>query len=399
MFTSLAQRCLHAIDRLRSRCASPRHADGGRARDPSRPGSRFGVPAVLLAALVAGGCTTVPTTEFATYKDTFAKARAAGEEVLLDYGAAAAQADEIEAKRVAAKAGPRQRGERFDPGAPGRNGTKLDDVLVRMKAWDVVARYNDLLTALAEGRAADELAGAVDSLSASLANFPIAAVASTAAEVSGYLAPLRALALEAVREHSRRQFVAAVGKGGPLITDKFLKLLREDTSDFYRVRRILNDREISVLAESANATTLNLAGLAAGFQASGEIDGKIADLRTEIELLPVLAGGRRLVRVPELPAQRGGAALTPAAKTQMLSLAQDATAQVARVAAKDDELIAYRQVLVAYVVMLDQLEHSMRALQIAAEQAQPAIPQGADLQRVVVLLREAYITYRDKRKE
>ena len=104
----------------------------------------------------------------------------------------------------------------------------MDRVVVRMKAWDVVARYNDLLTALAEGRAADELAGAVDGLSSSLGSFPIAAVAVAWTEVSGYLAPLKPLALEAVRERSRRDFIAAVGKGGPLIADKFLKLLRED---------------------------------------------------------------------------------------------------------------------------------------------------------------------------
>jgi len=42
------------------------------------------VVALLLAALTAA-CTTIPQREFATYKDTFAKARTAGETVVLDY--------------------------------------------------------------------------------------------------------------------------------------------------------------------------------------------------------------------------------------------------------------------------------------------------------------------------
>jgi hypothetical protein len=67
--------------------------------------------------------------------------------------------------------------------------------------------------------------------------------------------------------------------------------------------------------------------------------------------------------------------------------------------AKDAELDAYREVLSAYVGLLNQLERSMHALQVAAEQAQPGIPQGADLERTVILLRQAYIAYKDKSTE
>ena len=120
---------------------------------------RGSVVALLLAALTAA-CTTIPQREFATYKDTFAKARTAGETVVLDYGVAVAQFEEIKARRAAAKPEQRRRGAPFDPGAPRRRSPlPVDHVLVRMQAWDVVARYNDLLTALAEGKPADELAG------------------------------------------------------------------------------------------------------------------------------------------------------------------------------------------------------------------------------------------------
>jgi len=349
--------------------------------------------------MLATGCTTVPTREFATYKETFAQARAAGEEVLLDYGAARAQADDVNAKLAAAKAGKKVRGGLFDPSAVGKNSGSMEDVIVRMKAWEVVARYNDLLTALAEGRAADELAGAVDGLSASLTSFPIATVAATAAEVSGYLAPLKPLALEAVRERSRREFIAAVAKGGPLITDKFLKYLREDTVDFYKVRTGLNNLEIFAIAESADKTGKRLVALVSSFQASRDVDDRIETLNVDIALLPVLPRETPLVPPLKVPPQRGSAALTPEARAQVGSLVQDMTAQIGKVAAKDDELNAYRQVLESYVRLLNQLEHSMRGLQTAAEQAQPSIPQAADLQRIVIQLREAYMIFKDKAKE
>jgi hypothetical protein len=366
----------------------------------ARPATLRGSVALLLvAAIVAAGCTTIPGKEFATYKDTFAKARSAGETVVLDYGVAVSQFEEIKAKRAAAKPVQKKRGEPFDPNAVSRNLAAVDHVLVRMKAWDVVARYNDLLTALAEGKSAEELAGAVDGLSASLNAFPLKAIAASAAEVSAYLAPLRALALEAAKEHSRRQFIEAVGRGAPLINDKFLQLLRDDAGDFYRVRAGLNDLEIAALAETANATGARLAELTAAFQANREADAAIAAFNTEVERLPVLSGGARLVSPVKVPAQRGAAPMSTEAKAHMTSLAQDAKAQLGQVAAKDDELTAYRQVLVAYLALLNQLEQSLRGLQMAAEQAQPSIPQGADLERAVILLREAYMAYKDKGKD
>ncbi len=352
---------------------------------------------VLLLAALATGCTTIPQKEFATYKDTFTKARGAGETVVLDYGVAVAQFEEIKARRAAAKPEQKRRGAPFDPGAEAKKSAPVDHVLVRMQAWDVVARYNDLLTALAEGKPADELAGAVDGLSASLNNFPLKAVAASAAEVSGYLAPLKALALEAAREHSRRQFVEAVGKGAPLINDKFIVLLREDAADFYRVRAGLNDLEIAALAESANATGVQMADLAASFLSSREADAALASFNAEADKLPQLAGGVRLV-APVKAAPRGTAALTPEAKAQIASLAQDGRSRLARVAAKDDELNAYRQVLIAYLALLNELERSLRNLQVAAEQAQPAIPSAVELERAVILLREAYMAYQDKGK-
>ena len=360
-------------------------------------------PCLASVLLVASGCTTVPTKEFATYKETFSQARKAGEDVLLDYGVAAAQYHERSAKGSDAKPKPKVRAEPFEPSSAARNTASVDHIAVRMKAWDVLARYNDLLTALAEGKAADELAGAVDGLSSSLASFPVAEVALTWTEVSGYLAPLKPLALEAVRERSRRQFVAAVGKLAPLMTDKFLNLLREESKDFYRVRWGLNDMDYRPAVDEIAFAGNRFADVAEQFEQTQDVATTLAKLNADLLTLPQkMIGDKSKPEIPKVepkPSPAGAPAPTADVLAQLESLQADAAARIGRALAKNAELDAYREVLTHYVTLLDQLDQNMRALQIAAEQAQPNIPQGADLERTVILLREAYMKYKDIGKE
>jgi hypothetical protein len=352
------------------------------------------VPAIVPIALVvaAAGCTTVPTKQFASYKEAFAQARAAGEEVLLDYGVAANEYQAIRTQRTSAKPPARQRADSFDVSSASAP-TSADQVTVRMQAWVVVSRYNDLLTDLAEGKAANDLAGAVDGLSSSLSAFPISAVALSAAQVSGYLAPLKPLALEAVREKSRRDFVAAVGKGGDLINGTFLKLLRDDTKDFYKVRKGLNDLEYDPLADKAAETATRFFRLSSTLQDSPAVKKTREKLNTELARLPSSAG---TARVPPVAASVATTAPTPEQVVELESLTATATGQVADALAKDAELAAYENVLTAYRALLTQVQTSLHGLQIAAAEAQPAIPSGDKLQSAVIALREAYIAYKDK---
>src|SRR4051794_10416057 len=98
--------------------------------------------ALATVAVIATGCTTVPTKEFQSYKDAFKEARTAGEQVLLDYGAAAALQKESEGKRAAAAPQRRIRATAFDASLKSDKAS-VDHVAVRMKAWDVVSRYDD----------------------------------------------------------------------------------------------------------------------------------------------------------------------------------------------------------------------------------------------------------------
>jgi hypothetical protein len=263
-----------------------------------------------------------------------------------------------------------------------------------MQAWDVVARYNDLLTDLAEGKSANELAGAVDGLSSSLAAFPIASVALSATQVSGYLAPLKPLAGSGTREVASR-LRRRCRQGGDLINGTFLKLLRDDTKDFYAARKGLNDMAYEPLCNQIARIATRFDTLAKPLQDSPEIQQTRLALNAQLARLPPLSSSGK-PRVPPVDASAGSAVPTPVQVLQLETLTTTATGLVDKALAKDAELEAYEKVLAAYVALLNQVETSMHGLQLAAAQAQPGIPSGDKLESAVIALREAYIAYKDK---
>lgn len=123
---------------------------------------RFPVIIFVLASIsTIISCTTVPTKEFATYKEAFSQARSAGEEVLFDYAAAVKEYEKEKAIKAKEKQSSKKSEETpgkikrpriYDPVAAASPAAEIDHIAVRMKAWDTVARYNDVLTGLAEGK-------------------------------------------------------------------------------------------------------------------------------------------------------------------------------------------------------------------------------------------------------
>ena len=351
--------------------------------------------ASAMVVLATSGCTTLPLTEFASYKETFVQARKAGEDVLIDYSVATKQYDGIKADRAASRTKFKLRSNFLDAASTDGQIARVDHVAVRMKSWDVVARYNDLLSALAEGKAATELTSAIDALSASLGGFPIAQVAATATDVTGFLAPLKPLLQEALREKQRRDFVDAVAKGGDLIYGKFLKLLRDDATDFYRIRKGLNDLVYQPLVDSVASTTEKFSELASQFKKTPALEQELATLNAEIAKLPSATPDKP--NLEPVKVKFGTSTATPEQLAQLSTYTSQAGDFVAKALAENAELDAYGDVLTAYKGLLNQLEQSMRNLLVAASQSRPTIPRGEELQRSVILLREAYDSYKDMR--
>jgi hypothetical protein len=218
---------------------------------------------VFFASLLSG-CTAVPTKHFSAYKEAFGKARAASEQVLLDYGAATAETEALKAALTQEEesrldqVNARRQAE-FDVNAARNNAASVDHIAVRMQAWDVVGRYNEALTGLAEGKSAAEVAGLVDGLYQNLSTFPFEGIAEAASDAAPFVGALKTLLKKAQEEWSRQEFVRVVKEGGPTIRKMFIVNLRRDAQNFYNIRLALNDiayreklDEIADLADQFN---------------------------------------------------------------------------------------------------------------------------------------------------
>ncbi|MBU2628355.1 MAG: hypothetical protein KKE61_07050, partial [Proteobacteria bacterium] len=130
---------------------------------------------VLFIIFAFFSCTTLPTKEFSSYKEAFKNARTAGEQVLLDYSVALKEHQENTAERLSKEKVNRtiERPDTFDPIKSASDKVKMDDIQIRIQAWGVIERYNDVLSRLAEGKSVNEVAAAADGLVTSLSNFPL----------------------------------------------------------------------------------------------------------------------------------------------------------------------------------------------------------------------------------
>ena len=184
----------------------------------------------LIALVLAGGvsialsgCTTVPAKEFGGYRDAFGKARGAAEEILTDYAAARVEFQE-------------QKKKKSKPAKPGRpapltdsidafDNANIDHIAIRIQAWDAIAKYNEALARLAEGRSTAEVATAVDGLVSSLSQSPLSELTQFASQVTPFLGTLKALLTEAESEAARQRFYSGLRSGMPLIKQQFINLL------------------------------------------------------------------------------------------------------------------------------------------------------------------------------
>ena len=359
-------------------------------------------------------CTSVPIREFTSYKQVFAEARAAGEQVLFDYSAAVKeyeQARKLQAGNSsatrAASALEIDRPANFDPATAAADATKLDDVAVRIRAWDTVQRYNDVLLSLAEGKSVAQVSAAVNGLMQSLATFPLDDIAQAAGMVSPYVAVLREVLALGEFERSRREFVSAVKKGAPLIGvpireraetgdkktfESFLKLLRDDAQNFFNIRKGLNDLAYDHIVDAAADLRRQYRTLLLDYKSNTDLDKLTAAVN---ELLKAVSLPAIELSAAE-KAQATGVA-TPLVFSQLVQIKAQIGAQVAAARKKTGELTAYQSMTAAYVKLIDQVSASLLALLTAVESNLKTIPPIGDLLPVYIQLRQAIHFYRDSR--
>jgi len=348
--------------------------------------------AALLFTLL-GACTTLPTQEFAAYKDAFAKARMAGEEVLVDHAALRAQRAELETRAsLAAGAKPPPRVVPFKPEEIMLAGQAVDHVAVRFRAWEVVARYNEALTRLAEGKSSQDVVSAVDGLVQSLSDFPLDEIQGLATSI----APLRIIIAEAERERSRQEFLEVLAKGSPLIKDHFIKLLRDDTGDFRNLKLGLNTLQYNPLLRQVGREVRRCETLANAHAQTEPMTGLRNGINAALMRLPTDQAERSPVPAMTYTAAKETVPFTPFAQNALQQCKDGVDDAVERALAKHAEMVAYDEVLKAYLVLLSKVAGSLTAVEEAARKSTPSAPPSRELLGAFITLRQTLLSLRTK---
>jgi hypothetical protein len=347
----------------------------------------------MMCAALLVACTSVPVKEFASYREAVDKARAAAEVVLTDYSAALAEQRVLMAARKPEK--PKRPGA-FDPMTAGGDGANLDYVAVRYQAWAIVGKYNDALASLAEGRSAADVGGAVDGLINSLNQSPFAEAQEFATALAPFLGPLKVLLAEADKEASRQRFLAGLKTGLPLIKDDLIALLKKDSQLMAEVRFGLNDLQYERSLDRVNDAKRRFDRLSINYASTEEVRQMQAEIAAALAKLPRDSDGKSAPL--RSPAKSGSQeAMTAAVLAELESQRTQTINEIAGAMRVNDALLAYYDVLGAYVKLLNKMAASTGQLFQAAETGQKFVLPSDELLKAVIALRQSYLTYAEKK--
>jgi hypothetical protein len=332
--------------------------------------------------LLAGGC-SIPAGELAAFRSAAQAAREAGEVVVLDYGAALMQRQTEKAGETKASASQRLAFRAKDDQA-----RTADPVRVRMLAWEVVGRYEQALEALADGRSSAEVATAVNQLYMAVSD-----ITEAAADVAPFAKPAIAVVQGLQRAIEVGQFKRCVREAQPMIA-AYAGLLLRDSEAIYNVRLGMRHKAYSRKTDQLADLRSSVTALLAGTTLSSD-DASASDLARRanqaIEKLPDWKAEDLL----QLPAP-GDMAYTAALHAQAGALVSQIEAVAAEALAVDEQFLAYRDMMVRYVALVNQMDESHRRLSGAADRPGPP-PSIAGIMETAIAFRQALRQYQDMR--
>lgn len=365
---------------------------------------------VLLFASLGTGCTSIPKGELDKHRESFDAARGMSEQVLLEYR----QLHELnESLRAAAPSDDAFAWPVFDSSAVSQ--ADADAVTVRMEAWAVIARYNDALLAIAEGRSNAEIGNAVDGLLGALQAFPVEAVAEVGLEAVPYASAIKPVIRIVEQEIAARNFRAAVIAAAPLI-ERFTLLLAADTDDFWEIHSELSRLQVDRANKRATDLTVRFIALAKPLASIDErslppgvdpdsVDQNARNLYQIVEGLDESAArvgaNATLVNViPATPVTAAGglpAGATPPTDQQLEQLrmlSEQITGEYADAENHREKLIAYRDLLTRYLGLVNGMKVNFARLQSAATSGPSPDTTIDNLTVLVTAARAAYTTYK-----
>lgn len=349
--------------------------------------------AACCASVLLSGCPSIPQKELKAYRDAFDQARTGSQEVIMDYGAAKAEVDKRVAARAAAKAKP-------VPAAPPplfpasykpavtSAATKGDGVSERIRALEVIARYNQVLADLAEGKSVEQVQSGAQQLVGALQG------AVNLAPGVGPLVSDLAGAIEKAR--TRAEFAEAVRKGEQSV-NKIFDFLMEEIPKYYEIRVDLTIGDLSAIEDRIDGRLEALKKTAESVRPGmgidlskyqDQINGKLGKL-VGMNRTAKLTAGQPKTGEPAATASQ--TALTEGFISKAVIEFDDDTSDYLATAGK---LNTYMGLLQKYERLLDSTKKAMSALRIAVDSPQDVSQQFEDVLQTSILLRRDFINLR-----
>ena len=357
-----------------------------------------------VAAGLVQGCAQIPLKEFQSYQQAFNETQSVAKEVLADY------ADARDSVPTLPSLGAGRDSDappgavvlpypaHFAPPLSAAIATKPDDLAVRLQALDTVARYNDILSALAEGKSVAQVKASAKGFATSLERLQSVignpSLGKLTSSLGSYL-PLVNTVLGIIENaRTRAEFIEATRRGEPLVR-QILDIFIEDTRDFYGVRYTLIDTQVVRLKTAIQDNRETMQTLARSHLAPTDSD-QVKDLK---ELEDKVAAKLSAIGFTgtkfQLPP--GGAGASPYSELVATQLVQfDATieSQVSDYNALVTKMNTYHGLLAKYVSLLEQTKQNLMLVRAAIDAPQDIVPQTQEVFLLVLEIRREFLQLR-----
>jgi hypothetical protein len=330
------------------------------------------VPLVFVGFV--GACTNIPRADLKSYRESFGVTRAASEDILDDHArtveANAAIEATVAAKTQGQNAQPFRFDPKFNPNAVGAVNGQNQDVLARRLALAAMARYNDILATLAEGKSVEEVQASFDSFKGSMTVFLDTLGASHPYAAAG-ASLLKTLVAVAEKSRTREEFRQALEQGEPIIVKMIDEVFIPDTADFYEMRsnvanynwRIVRRKGLDqakmvtlISAEHREPTTESLKASKAQVQSRLATALRLLDhAKTTIKI----RGEDR--QLSDISGRTGaGPPYTELVEVRLTTLVDSTEATASEYRQIIEDMIKYKEVLNEYVALLNQTRTTLQ---------------------------------------
>jgi hypothetical protein len=230
----------------------------------------------------------------------------------------------------------------------------LDVVMLRIRAWEVVARYNDVLTDFAEGRGSNELTSGAEGLLNSLASLPSEEITE---KIGSFMGVLQSVLSMSAQERSRQVFMKLLDEGAPLIQNKFIMLLRDDANEFYNVRLGLRDRDLGRQRDQLVNHAFDFYQLMREYKETPELNKVTAKAKVVYGKFVNPKNANKMKPNPD-----ARKSVNDSVMKQLENHLANMEAKSRNMETIDAELLAYRDVLIKYEMLIDQIAKTIEKL-------------------------------------